>query len=40
VSHIHHLEEKNYEVLFKGPFSQTWFKARKMLGTILDTRLF
>jgi len=34
--HIRRLsEEKNYELLFKGLFSQTWFKAHKMIRTIL-----
>jgi len=36
VCHIHHLSRKKiYEVLFKRPFSQTWPKTRKTIGTAL-----
>lgn len=30
------LEKKNYEILFKGPYFQTWPKIHKMLGTTLE----
>ena len=34
---IHHLSKNNYDILYKGPFSQTWSKAHKMLGMVLGT---